>query len=102
MLAELIRRDGGIPNVIGPLPDDRDRLRSGLTIALEASDAVLVSGASSTGPEDYAPGLLNELGEIVAHGVALRPASPAGVGFVKQLPVLLLPGNPVSCLCAYD
>ena len=57
---------------------------------------------SSTGPEDHAPGLVAELGELLAHGVALRPASPTGVGFVGGVPVLLLPGNPVSCLCAYD
>ncbi len=36
------------------------------------------------------------------HGVALRPASPAGLGFVAGVPVPLMPGNPVSCLCAYD
>ena len=63
---------------------------------------VLVSGGSSTGPEDHAPGLLAELGELPLHGVALRPASPTGLGFVGSVPVLLLPGNPVSCLCAYD
>ena len=32
----------------------------------------------------------------------LRPASPAGIGFIGGRPVFLLPGNPVSCLCAYD
>jgi molybdopterin molybdotransferase len=36
------------------------------------------------------------------HGVALRPASPTGLGFLDNRPVFLLPGNPVSCLCAYD
>src|SRR5205085_11318917 len=45
---------------------------------------------------------LAELGELTFHGVALRPASPAGVGFLGGRPVFLLPGNPVSCLCAYD
>src|SRR5207245_1792954 len=40
--------------------------------------------------------------ELVVHGVALRPASPSGLGFVRGVPVLLAPGNPVSCLCAYD
>ena len=38
----------------------------------------------------------------MVHGVALRPASPAGVGFLGTRPVFLIPGNPVSCLCAYD
>jgi molybdopterin molybdotransferase len=102
MLAALIARDGGQPRVVGPLPDDRERLRGELARTVESADAVLVSGGSSAGPEDYAPGLVAELGELLVHGVALRPASPAGLGFLGEVPVALLPGNPVSCLCAYD
>src|SRR5262249_41662236 len=66
------------------------------------TDVLLVSGGSSVGKEDQAPRVLAEQGELSAHGMALRPASPAGVGFLKGRPVFLLPGNPVSCLCAYD
>src|SRR5436190_20781312 len=66
------------------------------------ADVVLLSGGSSVGQEDHAPRVLAELGELCVHGVALRPASPTGVGFLNGRPVFLLPGNPVSCLCAYD
>src|SRR5205085_3735964 len=48
------------------------------------------------------PSLLAELGELAIHGIALRPASPTGLGFLSGRMVFLLPGNPVSCLCAYD
>jgi molybdopterin molybdotransferase len=102
MVAALVERDGGRPEVIGPLADDRELIRRALADAAARSDAVLVSGGSSTGPEDHAPGLVAELGELAAHGLALRPASPTGLGFVGGVPVVLLPGNPVSCLCAYD
>jgi molybdopterin molybdotransferase len=102
MLAALIERDGGTAHVVGPLPDDRARLRETIAREAQACDAVLISGGSSTGPEDHAPSLVAELGELPTHGVALRPASPAGVGFIGATPVVLLPGNPVSCLCAYD
>jgi molybdopterin molybdotransferase len=102
MLSALVSRDGGLGRVVGPLPDCRDTLREALLEAVRQSDVVLVSGGSSTGPEDHAPGLVAELGELLAHGVALRPASPTGVGFIGGVPVVLLPGNPVSCLCAYD
>ena len=63
---------------------------------------ILVSGGSSVGTEDHAPRLLAELGELVIHGVAMRPSSPAGAGMIGTAWVFLLPGNPVSCLCAYD
>lgn len=102
MLDALIRRDGGLPRILGPAADVREELGGLLAHAAATSDVVLVSGGSSTGPEDHAPGLVAELGELAVHGVALRPASPAGLGFVGGVPVVLLPGNPVSCLCAYD
>lgn len=102
MLAALVARDGGAARVVGPLKDRRDRLRDALASEAASSDALLVSGGSSTGPEDHAPGLVAELGELSVHGVALRPASPAGLGWINGVPVVLLPGNPVSCLCAYD
>jgi molybdopterin molybdotransferase len=102
MLVPLIRRDGGLARVIGPLPDDRALLKAALLEALASADAILVSGGCSTGPEDHAPGLVAELGELPVHGVALRPASPTGLGFLAAVPVVLLPGNPVSCLCAYE
>jgi molybdopterin molybdotransferase len=108
MLAALIARDGGAARVRGPLPDDRELLRAAIGQGAAEADAVLISGGSSTGPEDHAPSLVAELGTLDVHGVALRPASPTGLGFLGAaevpvpVPVVLLPGNPVSCLCAYD
>jgi molybdopterin molybdotransferase len=102
MLAALIARDGGLADVVGPVRDERGLVREAIATAAARSDLVLVSGGSSAGPEDHAPGIVAELGELAVHGVALRPASPTGLGFVGGVPVLLLPGNPVSCLCAYD
>ncbi len=102
MLAALIARDGGRARVVGPLRDDREVIRAAIAREAATADALLISGGSSTGPEDHAPGLVAELGELAVHGVAMRPAGPAGLGFVAGVPVVLLPGNPVSCLCAYD
>jgi molybdopterin molybdotransferase len=100
MLAALVRRDGGAPLPPQLLRDQADVVRA----ALQAADAdvVLVSGGSSVGVEDHAPRVLAELGELAVHGVAVRPAAPTGLGFLRGRPVFLLPGNPVSCLCAYD
>jgi len=102
MLKALVERDGA--NLLtGPIVrDDRDALREAITTCAAETDIVLVSGGSSVGVEDHAPLLLRELGELPIHGVAMRPASPAGIGFLDDTPVFLLPGNPVSCLCAYD
>jgi molybdopterin molybdotransferase len=101
MLRALAERDGAGAIELRYLPDDRDALRA--LFAAEGGDVLVVSGGSSVGPEDHAPTVLAELGEVAVHGVALRPASPAGFGFLPGgCPVFLLPGNPVSCLCAYE
>jgi molybdopterin molybdotransferase len=66
------------------------------------ADVVIVSGGSSVGVEDYAPALIAEHGELAIHGIAMRPSSPTGMGRLDNRLVFLLPGNPVSSLCAYD
>ena len=82
------------------LGDDPAVIRDALTAP--GADVILVSGGSSVGAEDHAPRLVAECGELAIHGVAMRPSSPAGAGRVGDALVFLLPGNPVSCLCAYD
>jgi len=102
MLIPLIQRDGGTP-LTGPIvPDVRDSLREALRVSADQTDCVLISGGSSVGEGDHAPSLLREAGELPVHGVAMRPSSPPGAGLLHGTPVFLLPGNPVSCLCAYD
>jgi molybdopterin molybdotransferase len=120
VLRALVARDGGVTRDAAPLPDRRDVIR----LALESSDAdvILVSGGSSVGIEDHAPGLVAELGTLDFHGIAMRPSSPTGIGRLPRPAaptepmgsdpigsptpgerfVFLLPGNPVSCLCAYE
>ncbi len=99
MLAALIVRDGGLPLNPGILPDDPDSI---LEAMRDDADIVLVSGGSSVGQEDHAPVLLAKHGQLGVHGVAMRPSSPTGMGTLGDRLVFLLPGNPVSCLCAYD
>lgn len=107
ILVALVERDGGSATVLGPLPDDRNGLKTAIVSAAEQADLVIVAGGSSVGPEDHAPTIVAEAGRLAFHGVALRPASPTGLGTLpgqngSTVLVALLPGNPVSCLCGYD
>jgi len=99
-LRGLVDRDGGVLESHQRLGDDPGVIRAAL--AAPGADVILVSGGSSVGSEDHAPRLVAELGELPIHGVAMRPSSPAGAGRIGETLVFLLPGNPVSCLCAYD
>jgi molybdopterin molybdotransferase len=99
MLSALVRRDGGEPLFGGIIADQPEAIAAALG---EPADLVLVSGGSSVGLEDHAPRILAKLGELSIHGIAIRPSSPTGMGLLDGKLVFLLPGNPVSCLCAYD
>ena len=109
MLAALVARDGGLPCLLPDsslvtspyiVPDDATSILAAMHSS--GADVVIVSGGSSVGQEDHAPMLLAEHGELAIHGIAMRPSSPTGMGRIEQTLVFLLPGNPVSCLCAYD
>lgn len=100
VLRALVARDGGESLPFSLLPDDPAQIREAL--AQRAADVVLVSGGSSVGQEDHAPRLVAELGTLEFHGISMRPSSPAGIGRIDGRWVFLLPGNPVSCLCAYE
>jgi molybdopterin molybdotransferase len=114
MLAALVRRDGGLrrwPNEGAASQHDGAPGEPYLVLddptailaAMQAdADVVLVSGGSSVGQEDHSPALLSRHGELAIHGIAMRPSSPTGMGRLGERLVFLLPGNPVSCLCAYD
>lgn len=99
MLSALAARDGAIVTRDGIVPDDPEAIGRALQ---QDTDVVLVSGGSSVGQEDHAPVLVARLGSLAIHGIAMRPSSPTGMGTIGQRLVFLLPGNPVSCLCAYD
>jgi molybdopterin molybdotransferase len=99
MLTALAERDGAIVDFPGLVRDDANAIRA----ALHAdADVVIVSGGSSVGIEDLAPSLVAADGELAIHGVAMRPSSPTGMGRIGERLIFLLPGNPVSALCAYD
>ncbi len=100
MLRSLLARDGASVLPFEILPDDPGRIRDAMGDA--AADVVLVSGGSSVGQEDHAPRLLGELGSLDFHGISMRPSSPTGMGRIGSTFVFLLPGNPVSCLAAYE
>ena len=100
IIAGLVPRDGGVLFEKVRCQDDRVSILKAVTDP--DADVVLISGGSSVGSEDHAPNIVRETGELPIHGVAMRPSSPAGIGRIESALIFLLPGNPVSCLCAYD
>ncbi|MEA2009433.1 MAG: gephyrin-like molybdotransferase Glp, partial [Actinomycetota bacterium] len=99
MLSALVQRDGGIPEVVR-LPDEEGAMEEALSRA--GADVIVTAGAASVGSEDRVPILVDKLGSLSIHGITMRPSAPTGIGTVNGVRVVILPGNPVSCLAAYD
>ena len=100
MLEGLVTQTGGSARWLGTLHDDREALRTAL--GAFDGDILLTTGATSAGKEDYLPGLLAELGELLVHGVNIRPGSPLAFGRLGKALAVLLPGNPVAAMVGFD
>ena len=102
VLSALIVEDGGTPLRHSILKDDRSKIGEALLSAVEEADLILIIAGSSAGSEDYTRSILEEFGEVLAHGVSMMPGKPALLGRIKNRPVIGIPGYPVSAIIAYE
>ena len=93
---------GGQPVRHAIVRDDRGALREAIGKAVAESDVVIVNAGSSAGSEDYTCEILAELGDVLAHGIAIKPGKPAMLGVCGGKPVMGLPGYPVSTWLTAD
>lgn len=100
VLCGLVSEWGGVPIRLDIVSDDPAMLRKALLSAVEQADMVAVIAGASAGSEDYTEQTISGLGELILHGLAIKPGKPAMLGIVKNTPVIGLPGYPVaSHLC---
>jgi putative molybdopterin biosynthesis protein len=102
ILKGLIAEDGAEFSRSPILKDEYDTLHAGLLPAVEESDIVLVIAGSSAGSHDFTVRLLNDLGQVLIHGVSIMPGKPTILAIVRERPVLGIPGYPVSAIVAYE
>jgi molybdopterin molybdotransferase len=96
-VTQYVRRWGGSPRYRDVVTDDREALRGAIEGDLDA-DLVVTTGGSSVGERDLLPAVIDDLGEVLVHGVAIKPGHPVAVGLIDDTPVVALPGYPVSCI----
>ncbi|WP_029097661.1 molybdopterin biosynthesis protein [Brevibacillus thermoruber] len=96
VFAAYLQEWGAEPVYCGIVPDDYGLIKEAVQAAVRDADIVLVNAGSSAGREDFTVHVLEELGEVLTHGVATRPGKPVVVGIVEGKPVIGLPGYPVS------
>ena len=96
-VSRMADRWGAIPTYRNVVDDDPNAIRAAIQRDL-AKDVVVTTGGSSVGERDYTPEVVDELGEVLVHGVALKPGHPVALGVVEGTPVVMLPGYPVACI----
>ena len=87
---------GAEPRTFPIVPDERAAIRAAVEEALSQCDMVLLNAGSSAGREDYSAAVLGEVGEVLFHGIAMKPGKPAILGHRGGKPLLGVPGYPVS------
>lgn len=102
MFAAMVRDAGAEPLRLKPVIDDREKIKQAFAGALEKADAVILIAGSSAGTEDYSADTIRSFGELLFHGVAVKPGKPAIFGRAGNKPLIGLPGYPVSGYVIFD
>jgi molybdopterin molybdotransferase len=99
-LSALVSQAGGEPVSYGIVPDRLERLKEALRADWEKCEAAVVTAGSSASARDLTAEAIRSLGEpgVLVHGVAIRPGKPTILAVAGGVPVIGLPGNPVSAL----
>ncbi len=96
VLAGLVEEWGAAATRRSPTPDDYDQLKKAIRDAVAEHDIVVVNAGASAGRRDFTASLVGDLGQVIVHGVAIRPGHPVVLGVVDGKPVVGVPGYPVS------
>jgi molybdopterin molybdotransferase len=103
LLWSLLLEDGIQPVSYGIIRDDYERLKATVDKAFEECDLVLISGGSSVGKKDQTLKVISayEDGEVLVHGIAVKPGKPTIIGKHKEKIIFGLPGHPLACSIVY-
>jgi putative molybdopterin biosynthesis protein len=101
IIAAAVTEAGGEPVPFGAFADDEAALEPVMRAALAACDMVVLSGGTSKGAGDLSHRIVSKLGDILVHGVALKPGKPLCLAVVDGKPLVVLPGFPTSAIFTF-
>jgi putative molybdopterin biosynthesis protein len=102
ILSGLVSEWGGQPVRFSIMPDRFDEIKKAILDALEMGDLVVVNAGASAGSEDFTARAVRALGDVLLHGVNIKPGKPVILGWVRGKPVLGIPGYPVSAFITFQ
>lgn len=102
ILSALVTEWGGVPLRFKPVPDDVDKIKDAVIKGCEKGDLVVINAGSSAGSEDFTARVVSEIGEVLLHGINIKPGKPVILGWAKGRPLLGIPGYPVSTYITFN
>ena len=96
IFSAMVRQWGAEAKIYPIVPDQFERIKAMVAKAAEECDLVILNAGSSAGREDYSARVIRELGQVLYHGIAMKPGKPAILGCKDSTPILGVPGYPVS------
>jgi len=96
-IASVVKANGGVPTRFGIAGDELEELKSTIAEALK-SDLIVISGGSSVGERDLLIDVLQDWGEVLFHGIQIKPGKPTIFAILQGKPLFGMPGYPTSCL----
>lgn len=102
MIGGMVIEWGGEFKRTGIVPDDLEGLKGAVLEAVKFSDLVIVNAGASTGTKDYTRKAVEDLGELLVHGLRIKPGKPLILGIVKGKPFMGVPGYPVSAYVSFS
>jgi putative molybdopterin biosynthesis protein len=103
VLGAMVREWGGEVTRLPALKDDYQAIKAQILAAAKTHDLVIVNAGSSAGSEDFTSRIVEEVGRLLVHGIAIRPGHPVIMGLIRTesepeqwTPFIGLPGYPVS------
>ena len=98
IFSSMVQEWGGESRVYPIVKDKKDLLEEAVTKACDECDILLILAGSSAGRDDYTCEIIKKLGTVAVHGIAVKPGKPAVLGKIGSVPVVGLPGYPVSAI----
>lgn len=102
MFEAMVTANGAAAFRFPPVEDDYNKIKAAVEDAVDKFEIVIINAGSSAGTEDFTVHILRELGEVIIHGVAIKPGKPVILAVVKGRPVIGLPGYPVSAYIGFE
>ncbi len=102
MLYAMVNECGGRGIRKAIIRDDKEALSTAISDSLSDSDIVIINAGSSAGRDDFTSEVIARLGDVVVHGVNIKPGKPVILGIVHDKPVIGIPGYPVSAVLTFN